>query len=77
MVSEFQKAKAWREKHDWSVKDLSNRTGFSIEAIYRFERGTVVREGKNRKIAEEAWQRFRTACAGAELEAIRGRKFNW
>ncbi len=77
MVSEFQKAKTWREKRGWSVKQLSEKTGFSIEAVYRFERGTVAYDGKQKRIDEAAWKRFRMACAGTELEAIRGRKFSW
>jgi hypothetical protein len=76
VTSEFQKAKTWRETRGWSVRDLAVRTGFSENAIYKFEQGFVVYDGRRKKVDKSAWQRFKTACAGADAIA-RGKRFDW
>lgn len=80
MTSEFTKAKAWREKHELTPEQLSERTGYSVSAIYWFERGITPpsrnKKANDRSIAEWVWQRYRAACAGVDAE-IAGRKFRW
>lgn len=82
-MTEHLKAKKWRERHGLTVPDLAKVTGYSIESIYLFEKGFrydergATRAGELRvvKINNNAWQRYRMACAG--VAALGKRKFGW
>lgn len=78
------KARAWRQRHNLSVIELSDLTGYSIESIYRFERGEAPpRTWSDRKhkqaagpIPVYAWQRYKRVCQGVEHELQNG-EFDW
>lgn len=70
--TEFEKAKAWRLAHEWSLDDLSQKTGYSRESIYWFERGQTP---TGQAHAAWVWQRYRMTCAGVQAE-MNG-KFDW
>lgn len=69
-----EKAKRWREKLNLKVQDLADMTGYSIEAVYQYERGARA-DGK--KLSDWSWQRYRMACAAAEQQIKTGRAFEW
>lgn len=86
MISQSEKAKNWRLKHKLSVAELGALTGYSIEAIYAFERGaTPSRTWKERKragtppsaIQEWVWLRYKNACAGVERKLRTGKEWDW
>lgn len=82
-MTDHEKAKAWRKKHGLTVEQLSERAGYSRESIYLFEKGftyvgrTRGNTIKKRDIDEQAWRRYRMACAGVHAELRNPRKFNW
>lgn len=75
-MKENQKAKEWRVKHNLSLDQLAELTGYSVPAIRKFEQGA-----RNTKIGEKhsVWtqQRYRMACAGAAAQLRTGRVFEW
>ena len=68
-----QTARAWREKAGLSIPALADATGYSLEAIYQYERG---KRHDGAKLSEFAWQRYEMACAGVAAE-LKGEKFSW
>lgn len=89
-MTEHSRAKGWREKTKLSVDDLAERSGYSREAIYLFEKGFTYNadgrsqksrrngeEIKTKKIAKRAWHRYRMTCAGVAAELSRGKRFDW
>ena len=69
-----EQARAWRVQVGLSVNALADRTGYSPEAIYYFERGG--RDG-GAKHSEFAWQRYQMVCAAVDAELKGGRTFAW
>jgi len=69
--NEHFRARWWRKNVvRLTIAELSKLTGYSPNAIYRFERGcTSVGEPH----APEAWRRYRMVCAGV----TRGEAFDW
>jgi hypothetical protein len=60
-TNEHHKARWWRQHIlGMSVAELSEKTGYSNKAIYRFESG-VTSTGKPHR--PEVWRRYRLACA--------------
>jgi transcriptional regulator with XRE-family HTH domain len=68
------RAKAWREQRNLTLEQLSKLTGYSVPAIYAFERGT---RGTGETHSEWTLQRYRMACSGAERQLKSGRTFEW
>ncbi len=82
-MNEFEKAKRWREKAGLTVEELAERTGYSKESIYLFEKGFTY-NGRTEKLGkiktkpldERVWHRYRMACAGVRA-ALNGSVVNW
>jgi DNA-binding XRE family transcriptional regulator len=66
--------------HDWRVRlnltqgELADRTGYSREAVYQYERGF---RHDGARLSDFAWQRYQMACAAVEHEIRTGRTFAW
>lgn len=83
-MNDHLKAKRWREKTKLSVAALAERTGYSPESIYLFEKGfTYDARGKTKRgdirknaLNERAFHRYRMACAGVSA-SLAGSSFNW
>jgi transcriptional regulator with XRE-family HTH domain len=69
-----EQAKAWRLRKKLSMDQLSELTGYSVPAIYAFERGA-----RNAGEVHSEWtmHRYRMACSGAERQIKSGRAFEW
>lgn len=67
-------AKTWRLRRKLTLAQLSDLTGYSVPAIYAFERG-----GRNAGEAHSdwTWQRYKMACSGVERQLKSGRAFEW
>lgn len=85
-MTEHQKAKAWRERHDLSPAELSPLIGYSVSSIYWLEEGkTPPRtykgkrspERKGRAIHPTVWLRYKAACAGIDAWLKDKRRFDW
>lgn len=68
------KAQLWRKARGFSVKQLSELTGYSIESVYIFERGANP-DGSD--ISDFVWQRYKTCCAGIDAQIRSGIVFQW
>jgi transcriptional regulator with XRE-family HTH domain len=69
-----EQARAWRERRKLTIQELSDLTGYSVPAIYAFERGG---RGAGETHSEWALFRYRMACSGAERQIKSGRAFEW
>lgn len=69
-----EQAKAWRIRRKLSIEQLAELTGYSVPAIYAFERG-----GRGAGEAHSEWtmHRYKMACSGAERQIKNGREFAW
>lgn len=79
-MTEFERAKQWREKRGLSVKQLAEATGYGPRTIYWLELGQSPPNGKRKKATKVApwiWQRYKMMCAGVEAELESGEKFDW
>lgn len=79
-MSEYDDARAWREKQGLSQAKLGELTGYSRESIWWFEAGKCPpgrRDKQRAKIADWVWQRYKMACAGVDAQLKNARKFNW
>lgn len=79
-MTEHEKARRWRANHQLTPEKLAELTGYSVSAIYWFERGETppsrhVSATKG-KITPWVWQRYKRACEGVDAE-LSGRKFKW
>lgn len=74
MVKLHEQARAWRERRKLSIQALSDLTGYSVPAIYAFERGS---RGASEVHSEWTMHRYRMACSGAERQIKSGRAFEW
>ena len=81
-MNQFERAKRWREKAGLTVEQLAEKTGYSKESIYLFEKGftyngrTAHDRIKRKPLDENVWHRYRMACAGVAA-ALSGTAFNW
>jgi phage terminase Nu1 subunit (DNA packaging protein) len=75
-MTEPQKSQRWRKARNLNVEQLAALSGYSIEAVYAFERGVSTARGGG-KIKPWAWQRWKNCCAGIDAEIVSGRKFGW
>lgn len=84
-AQEARSLRLWRTSHNLSVADLAERTGYSIEQVYRYERAAGeldtgrprVKGVKPWPITPWVWQRFRLACAAVDHELRTGKSFEW
>lgn len=77
-MTEPEKARAWRERHKFTREQLAERVGYSVEAIYWFEKGINPPRGKKRKrgpIEPWVWQRYKLACLG--WQSSQNKQWNW
>lgn len=83
MATEHTKARAWREQHQLTPRQLADLIGYSVSAIYWFENGrTPPRTFKNpkrkgRAIDPTVWLRYKAACAGIDAWLSDKRRFDW
>lgn len=63
-MTEFEKARHWRESMALSRMDLAKLTGYSREAVFLFERGANSR-GELHDAA--AWRRYKLACCAVRF----------
>ena len=79
-MTESEQAKTWRERNNWSAKELAQMTGYSFKSIYIFEQGFATRKKGRRTvkidITPAAWKKYRLICAGIEAEK-KGKTFSW
>ena len=75
-MTQYEKARRWRQHANLSIDRLAELTGYSREAIYCFERGQSPNT-KDGKIRPQVWLRYKNACAGLLHELRTGKKFNW
>jgi len=71
-----ERAKAWRLKMGLSLDQLSEMSGYSVPAIYKFEAGARNKKAGD-KHSEWTWQRYRMACAGVAQQIKSGRGFDF
>lgn len=83
-MTESEKARAWRESHGLSVDELAEKSGYSRETIYMFERGSnniparrTRLKARKGEISDATWHRYRMACAGVDGEIGAKKKFRW
>jgi transcriptional regulator with XRE-family HTH domain len=79
-MTEYERAKAWREKRKLTVDHLANLTGYGRRIIYWYELGQSPPNGTRAKaapVAEWVFQRYRMACGGVEAELKSGKTFDW
>lgn len=81
-MTEYEKAKAWRESLNLTPEALGKLIGWSALSIRYYEQGkTPKRTYVNRKKREhgidpKVWTRYKAACAGLDA-ALKGKPFNW
>ena len=66
-MTESQRAKAWRNKCNLTMEDLAGLTGYSKEAIFRFECGT---NSLGQPHNAHAWRRYKLACLAVRVMLI-------
>jgi hypothetical protein len=71
-----ERAKAWRQRSNLTMDQLSEMSGYSVPAIYKFEAGARNRKSGD-KHSEWTWQRYQMACAGVERQLRSGKVFEW
>jgi hypothetical protein len=79
-MTEYEKAKAWRQKRGLSADKLAELTGYGPRIIFWFERGESPPNGSRpnpSKVKPWVWQRFKNACAGVEAQLRSGKQFDW
>ena len=84
-LTEYQRAKKWRERLGMTVDRLAELSGYSRESILVFERGTTPSRTWSTKLAryepktipDHIWQRYRNVCCGVEAQLKQRRQFSW
>jgi hypothetical protein len=74
-MTEHERAARWRERHGWTLQQLSELTGYSDSAIYWMERGQSTAK---RPVNKYAWQRYKLCCFALSKAMADGTKrWNW
>jgi len=60
-MNRHEKAKAWRRENGLSQRELGQLVGCSLQTVFNMEKGHLP---NGRPIDEQAWTRYRMACAG-------------
>lgn len=76
-MTEFEKAKQWRQSLNLTQKALGAKLGYSRESIAWFELGVIPSKAGDRKIKPQIWQRYKLACAGLDEQLEVKREWNW
>jgi len=83
-MTEYQKARQWREARGLSLDQLAELTGYGVGSIRWFEKGLTppLRRAKSgrpqdRTIAPWVWTRYRLVCSGADRQLRSGKEFQW
>ncbi len=83
-MTEHERARAWRERHQLSKEQLASLTGYSYEAVNLFERGVTpprVLKGRKRPTVQEidpaVWKRWKNCCAAVEAMLAQRKHFDW
>lgn len=85
-MTEFIKAKAWRERMGLTMDQLARLTGYSKASISWFEKGETpprTYAGKKSKskrgtqIGESVWTRYKRACHSCQVQLERKEQFKW
>jgi transcriptional regulator with XRE-family HTH domain len=86
-MSEHEQARAWRERIGLTAEQLADRTGYTRQAIYWFERGETppMRNAKSGNAADRrhkpwVWLRYKRACGDVDAEMFgrkKGAAFSW
>ncbi len=71
-----EQAKAWRIRRKLTLDQLSEMTGYSVPALYKFEAGAR-HKANGQKHSEWSWQRFQMVCAAVDAQIRTGRTFEW
>lgn len=78
MTDRSKKAADWRKRHNLSIDELADLTGYSREAIYLMERDVSRRDGKKpARVKDWVWKRWQMACAGVEAQLVANKEFDW
>jgi hypothetical protein len=73
-MKQHRQAKEWRLARGLSIANLAELSGYSVEALYIFERG---QNPDGSKIADWVWQRYKMCCAGIDAQIRSGIDFKW
>jgi len=65
-MTEYEKAKVWRQSLNLTQKALGEALGYSRESINSFESGMMPHGARDRRIKPWVWQRYRLACFGLD-----------
>lgn len=83
-MTEYEKAKAWRESHGLTQEKLGELSGWSQSAIYWMECGLSAprrqadgTQGKPTPVDQYAWWRYKMTCAAVDAQLRGGAKFEW
>lgn len=86
-MTEFNKAKAWRETLGLTPEQLAEKIGYTRMSIYWFERGETPPNrnaksgnGNDRTHKPWVWMRYKRACGDYDAEINgrkKGEKFKW
>lgn len=72
-TKEHDLARAWRESHKLTQREVGELTGYSRATINYFESGRY----PNGPIPDANWRTYRAACAAVDITLRFGRHFNW
>jgi DNA-binding XRE family transcriptional regulator len=82
--NEHHRARQWRDRHGLSTRELAELTGYSVEAIFWFEKGLTppnrnAKGGRAKDRKHKAWVmlRYRLACAAIDQQLRTGKTFDW
>ena len=79
-MTRFEKARAWRKRHDLTIARLAELTGYGPRAIMWMEKGQSPPSPGRKKpgqVPEWVWQRYRMMCSGVERQLETGERFDW
>lgn len=73
-MKNHEQAKSWRERRKLTREQLSELTGYSVDAIRQLEAGKRFGGATH---SEWTVQRYKMACSGADRQLKSGRAFEW
>lgn len=82
MKPEHERAKTWRLRHGWTMRQLAELTGYSESSILWMERGLAAPStnppSAGKPTNPYAWQRYRRVCHSVEIETRKiAQPFRW
>jgi DNA-binding XRE family transcriptional regulator len=79
-MTEYDKARAWRERLGMSKRELAARLGLAPITVYWMEKGLRPYAGErypSKPVDPKTWKRYKLACAGLHHELTGGDAFDW